>query len=139
LLDMTGRIPKRQRALAEALGRKARHDDEVQAGAGSTEIHRLVARRRLARQLVQGLVTRTVIRQISAMIGVECAEDLAEPASLIDDAGFSDGHEGERRRFVAIFEKGLRRTAHNQQAKRKTPRSKDLSWHPFRPSRYCWF
>jgi hypothetical protein len=40
---------------------------------------------------MQGIVTRTMVRQIGAVVGAQAAEDLAKAPSAVDDAGIFDG------------------------------------------------
>jgi hypothetical protein len=131
---MAGSEPERQRELAEALGCQAWHDHQAQSDPGATEIDRSAVCGRLAKQLMQSLLARAVIRQIGTMVDTESTEDLSKPAPLIDDSGLHGRHEGERRGRLNAVEKRLRRTAGSDQAKPKRPCPKSPSWRPLAPA-----
>jgi hypothetical protein len=53
---------------------------------------------------MQGLVARSMVREIRAVVCGERAEDFAEPAAAVDDSSLSGGSEHERRSCRILVE-----------------------------------
>ena len=65
---------------------------------------------------MQGLVARSMVREIRAVVCGERAEDFAEPAAAVYDSSLSGGSEHERRSCRTVVEQRLSDAAGNREA-----------------------
>ena len=122
LLDVVRSEPQGLCDLAEALFPKARHDTRRNPASLRPRLTFPTARRRLVEQVMQGLVARSMVREIRAVVCGERAEDFAEPAAAVDDSSLSGGSEHERRSYRILVEQRVSGAACDREAEIKRHR-----------------